>query len=183
MTQELSNEEPLSRKEILRRTALLCIHFTRNLAYQREGREGKRYLPVRSEFWITANGNFLDVCVLELSKLFGATRSDQKGSHFWKSVVTDGARFETEMFRLIDREQFDEMFEEARKYRNRFVAHLDDDRVGHIPHLKIAEDAVRFYYRYIQQNEARPDDLIGLPPDIDEYYEQCSREARLVYRP
>jgi hypothetical protein len=173
----------LSRRDQLRRVALVCAHFMRNLAYQREGRDNGHYLPTRSEFWITVNGNFLDMCILEWSKLFGATGSDKRGSHYWKNAVTDNARFEAEMFKVIDRAQFEKLFEEARKYRNQFVAHLDDEQVGYIPHLKIAEDAVRFYYRYIQQNEAQPGDLRGLPADLDDYHDVCAQDARRIYRP
>ena len=129
------------------------------------------------------NGNFLDVCILEWSKLFGATGSDRKGSHFWKKAESDSDHFEAEMFRVIDRAQFEKLYDEARKYRNQFVAHLDDEKVGHIPHLKIAENAIRFYYLYIQQHETKPGDLSGLPYNLDEYYAECTREARRIYRP
>ena len=173
----------LSRRDQLRRVALLCAHFMRNLAYHREGRDNGRYLLRRTEFWITVNGNFLDACILEWSKLFGTTGSDKKGSHYWKKAVSDNARFEREMFMQINHAQFDQMFEEARKYRNQFVAHLDDEKVGYIPHLDIAEDAVRFYYGYICQNEVKPGDLFGLPADLDDYYRECAREARRIYRP
>jgi hypothetical protein len=78
-----------------------------------------------SDFWVTVNGNFLDQCVLEWSKLFGITGSDRKGPHYWENAVSDKTRFQTGIFQQIDRANFDDMFKVMRKYRNKFLAHLD----------------------------------------------------------
>jgi hypothetical protein len=135
---------------------------------------------------VTVNGNFLDQCVLEWSKLFGITASDRKGVHYWENAVSDKTRFETEMFQIIDRAQFDDMFKTLKTYRNKFLAHLDEEKVMHPPVLNFARDSVWFYHRYIVNNEAKPGDLAtpprDLPTNLEDYYRFCDREATAIYR-
>lgn len=79
------NEPPLSRRERLRRTALLCAHCIRNLAYYRAARtDGALTFSARNRLHVTINGNFLDVMVLEWCKLFVP-----REEHAWRNVVTD----------------------------------------------------------------------------------------------
>ena len=66
--------------------ALLCIHFTRNLAYSRavhgfvkEKKEG--------DFWITMQGNCLDVSVLEWCKIFGEKKGNTHGIKSWMILI------------------------------------------------------------------------------------------------
>ncbi len=68
-----------------------------------------------------------------------------------------------------------------RRYRDKFLAHLDSDEVMNIPSLEIAKNAVRFYHTYIVQHEAQGDDLVGLPTDLDSGYAQCGKEAQTIY--
>jgi hypothetical protein len=159
---------------------LLCCHFARNLAYHRGGWHAGQ-LRRTAEFWVTVNGNFLDQCVLEWSKLFGITASDKKGAHYWGNVVADKSRFESEMFQQIDRTKFDEMFEAVRKYRNEFLSHLGQEKVMTPPVLNLAEHSVWFYHQYIVSNEAQPGDLAGLPTHLPDYYSFCDDEVQKIY--
>ncbi len=66
----------MTRRERLRQVKILCCHFLRNLAFYKAGwRKGE--LIFKDQFWVNANGNFIDVCVLEWCKLFG----DKRGQH------------------------------------------------------------------------------------------------------
>jgi len=87
----------VTRRDRLRRVVLLCVHFSRNLAYYRAGHD--RLTNASPSFWITIDGNFLDMAVMEWCKLFG----DQKGRHSWVKVVTDPSRFEAELLSNLDR--------------------------------------------------------------------------------
>src|SRR5271165_4315169 len=69
----------INRTERLRRVLVLCCYFVQNLAFYRAGWDNKIFRRYRSQFWVTANGNFLDHCVLEWCKLFG----DERGEHYW----------------------------------------------------------------------------------------------------
>jgi hypothetical protein len=176
----------LTRRDQLRRVILLCCHFARNLAYHRAGLDNKGQVRRRgSDFWVTVNGNFLDECAVEWSKLFGITASDRKGVHYWGNAVSDRTRFEREMFQQIDRAKFDAMFKAVRTYRNKFFAHLDQELKINLPTLEIAKESVWFYHQYIVKKEAQPEDLSAppsdLPTDVEDYYRFCGGEAKKIY--
>jgi hypothetical protein len=171
----------LIKRERLRRVVLLCCHFMRNLAYYRVGHPGEPR-PTDTEFWLTVNGNFIDQCVLEWCKLFG----DPKGEHAWPNIVTDPATFEAALLSQLSVSAVD--FEAyrigMREYRDKFVAHLDSERVMNIPNLDTAKASVAFYHDHIASQEASPGDLAGLPESaarLSEYYEHCADEATRVY--
>src|SRR4029434_10474685 len=118
-----------SRKK-LRRAALLCCHFVRNLAYYRAGFHDGTFKG-DNEFWATVNGDFLDICVLEWCKLFG----DYSEKHHWKRVVQYAKQFTTGMFSAlgISQDDLDQCWKSIRSYRNKFVAHLDNEDTMNIP--------------------------------------------------
>lgn len=175
---------PLPKKDRLRRVVLLCVAFTRNLAYYRVGQEEFRHLLNPQEnaganFWRVANNNFIDMCVLEWCKLFG----DKDGKHYWANVVADPAAFKTALLKHlgVDEDEFQEYVREMRHYRDKFLAHLDSENVMNIPVLEVAMKAVRFYHAHVATCEAREGDMAGLPLDLDSGYEQSAREARAVF--
>ena len=157
----------MTRRDRLRRVVLLCVHFSRNLAYYRAGHD--RLTNASPSFWITIDGNFLDMAVMEWCKLFG----DQKGRHSWVKVVTDPSRFEAELLSHlgIGPRELEGDVNEMRIYRNKFLAHLDDLPVMDIPFLDRARAA----------DEATAPDLDGLPTDLAVYYDHCFAEATSIY--
>lgn len=168
----------LTKRERIRRVILLCAHFSRNLAYYRAGHE---LLTTTSlEFWITVDGNFLDVAVIEWCKLLG----DPKEKHHWKRIVTDASRFEADLLgRLgVNTAEFAAYINEVRAYRDKFIAHLDDLREIDIPLLDRAKAAVEFLHDYVVLNEAAPGDLAGLPNNLSDYYDHCFAEATAAYK-
>jgi hypothetical protein len=172
----------MRRKEKLRRVAILCCSFARNLAYYRAGwRRGREIplYPAEGGFWSQVNGNFLDMCVLEWCKLF----ADKKGKHHWGNVVTDRAAFKAQLLRHVglDDEAFQREIDSMRDYRDKFVAHLDEERCGRYPSLDLPKKAVWFYYAHVVNHQAKPGDLAGLQVDLDAGYMDCEDEARTVY--
>ena len=120
----------------VRRIAILCHHCVRNAAYHRAGWVDNR-LVSDDEFWRNANGNFLDIAILEWCKLF-----DWKGKHHWSTVICKaGPRdktspevraFLSDMLQSADisEEEFAKSFKKIMTYRNKFVAHIDNDKMG-----------------------------------------------------
>jgi hypothetical protein len=53
----------MRKKDRLRRVVLPCKHFSRNLVYYRAGHG--RLTSESPPFWITVDGTFLDMAVLE----------------------------------------------------------------------------------------------------------------------
>jgi hypothetical protein len=177
----------LSRRERLRRVVILCCQFARNLAYYRIGGQhptGWKDPPLGStaSFWRIVNGNFIDACVLEWCKLLG----DAKGQHSWERVVSDKVKFKADLLRRLDVSdaQFEEFRLEMREYRDRFIAHLDSERVMNIPTLDLARKSVEFYHAYVVANEIQYGDLGGLSDTAEELqrgYKDCEKEAEIVY--
>ncbi len=69
-----------------------------------------------------------------------------------------------------------------KRYREKFVPHLDTKRTMFIPTLDFAKRAVWFYHGQIITNEASTNDLVGLATDLDTGHKVCTIEAQRVYR-
>jgi hypothetical protein len=159
---EPTDEIPLSPENRLRRVVILCVGFMRNLAYFRGAYEapegwdkngGELVLPDAS-FWRTAANNALDMGVLEFCKLF----ADEKGKHFWKTVVSNPDGFKDDLLRKLGftEEPYLLYLEEFKKYRDKFVAHLDDGKIMYIPQLDAAKIAVQHLHAWLIEKECRP---------------------------
>jgi len=186
--------EPLPRRDRIRRVAILCCAFARNVAFYRAGWSDEAQ-PLLSEyhpkvsFWRQVNGNFFDMAVLDWCKLFGDQKETPRkrlGKHHWRQVVSDSEAFEARLHARLetDTEGFAALITKMRDYRDTFVAHLDSDIKINLPELEAARVAVAFYYRHIVEAEARPGDLTGLPT-VDDFARgdcQCTQDAAEVYR-
>ena len=143
-------EPPLEPAERRRRVGILCCSFMRNLAFHRAGMQGEvqrillRPPHPQFEFWSEAHVNFLDICVLEWCKLF----ADRKGEHHWRRVIDDHDRFEADLYATlgVTSDEFAKLIEKARHYRNKFVAHLDEERTMRPPKLDLPKKSIVFLY-------------------------------------
>lgn len=190
---QATTSSQLSREERLRRVLILCRDFTRNLGYVRGAQEhpaGWKVVPLHPtvNFFRVAHNNALDMCVLDWCKLFGDDRAKPRGwgEHYWEKVVRDRSKFESELLQYLDlgAADFEDYRVNMRAYRDKFVAHLDNERNGYISALDLAQRAVEFYYDYIVRNEAQPGDLAYLPVNVTilrHGYEECVQEAASVY--
>lgn len=168
----------MTRRQRLRRVGILCCHFLRNLAFYKAGwRKGK--LIFKDQFWVNANGNFIDVCVLEWCKLFG----DKRGQHNWRKVITNQTAFFNGLLLAIGKTEtaFDSYIEEMKMYRDKFVAHLDSEEVMNIPKLKVARNSVSFLYSYLLANEEEANCFHDAPPKASCFYRQFYSQGRKVY--
>lgn len=168
----------MTRRQRVRRVAILCCHYLQNLAYYKAGWNG-RALKRKTHFWISANGNFLDHCVLEFCKLFG----DPRGKHYWRKVVTDEAGFYTGLLAelKLNGAEFDEYVAKMRNYRDKFVAHLDLDEVMHIPYLSVGRKAVAYLYDYLRDHEDEGNFFSDASDTADDFYAARAKEGVAVY--
>lgn len=180
----MSEEAPLTRSEILTNVQRLCRSFALNMAYYRAGWRNELGPLLKASassatgnFWIVANNNFFDMCVLDWCKLFGG----QTGYYSWKQVVPDSDDFKTELLQHLglDEDAFKKEVRRFREYRDQWVAHLDLKRKGHLPRLDIARKAVWFYY---ERTVAEHLDQEMGPKTIETGYQECELEADLAYR-
>ena len=176
----------MTRRERLRRVVILSASFARNVAYFRAGQSQigseARAPSSRSAFWAQINNNCLDIAVLEWCKLLG----DDKDKHFWRNVVADTTAFEAGLLVNLGMTESDfaDFAKKMRRYRDKFVAHLDSDATMDIPRLDAALAANSFYHEHIVTVEAAAGDLFGLADTgekLAQGYEQWLTEAQQAY--
>jgi hypothetical protein len=180
------NPQAMPRKDRLRRVGILCTNIARNLAYYRVGRKNEHSQMLHpaqnasAKFWRAVNANFIDMCVLEWCKLF----ADKKDKHHWANIVTRPDDFHAALLNHLglDEAEFQEQIAIVRRYRDKFLAHLDSDYVMNIPALEIPKKAAWFYYAHVLNNEVDRGDMAGFPKDINRGYEDTEREAEEIYR-
>ena len=169
----------MTRKKYLRRIAILCLHCLRHVAYYRSGRNDNGDLIFRSQFWVAANGNFIDICVLEWCKLFG----DKRGKHYWRKGLSDPTAFYNSLLDELgmSEDEFNEYITEMRTYRDRYVAHLDLDEKFDVPRLDITRKSVLYLYKYLLDIEDEGGYFDDGPRDASHFYEAAFEEGRAVY--
>ena len=168
----------MTRRDRLRRTALLCLHCLRNLAFYRAAHEA-RQAWAGEQFWVTAHNDFLDIAVLEWCKFFG----DKKAKHCWRKSVTDQAVFLTALLdhlRLTE-DFFVDYVSEIRTYRDKFVDHLDEDTRMNIPILAPAIKSAQFLYQHLLEVEDDCGAFPDAPLSAVAYFRGFMGEARNVY--
>ena len=162
----------------LRRVLILCVHCARNTIYYRQGWQQKKAV-FRGSLVVTANSNFLDVAVLEWCKLF----AEPRGKHHWTRVIHDRSAFEHRVLcdLSLTTDQFAAFIRDVRKYRDRFLAHLDDDETMDIPRLDSIITSVQSLYQFLMSKEAN-----GRIPNVDDRLDDSidawSKEARDFYK-
>lgn len=175
----------MSRRDRLRRVVILCRDFARNLAYYRSGQSSRhkslldRATCAEANFWRVTNSNFIDMCVLDWCKLF----ADKNGKHYWTNVVTDAPGLEAALLAHLDvsAEEWQRQIDVMRRYRDKFLAHLDSDYVMNIPTLDLAKNAVWFYHSWVVGKEAKAGEIDNLPNELDTGFQQSQREAERVF--
>jgi len=166
------------RSQHLRRVAILCCHCLRNLTFYKAGWHNGEP-KFKGQFWLNANSNFLDIAVLEWCKLFGDTR----GKHFWRKVISHDVAFQEGLLRelgLMDTE-FDRYVKQMRNYRDKFVAHLDSEKVMHIPLLQVAVNSTAYFYDYLLQNEEADSCFADALRGGLKFYNMFLNEGKVVY--
>jgi len=167
----------MSRTDRLRRVLICICHFTQNLAFHNAGWRNKKLIRER-EFWRRLNGNCLDIAVVEWCKLFG----ESKGKHYWRNIIQDQVAFKADLFTIAGGEsRFREYVTEVRTYRDKFVAHLDDELVAHVPYMADALEVSRLYYKYVAEEVTDLGALGGLPVDIEAFYKLSLSQAKAEY--
>jgi hypothetical protein len=182
----IDDQPPLSPDERRRRIVQLCCSFLRNLAFHRAGLDTeveRKLLDPRhpqAAFWREVRGNFFDISVLEWCKLFA---EGKKGKHHWRRVVDNPDRFEADLYTTlgVTAAEFTTLITKIKDYRDKFVAHLDEERTMLLPALEVARRAIVFLHERLVQQAGAGGDWSNLPTSREELDAQASREAQSVY--
>jgi hypothetical protein len=169
----------LTRRQRVRRVGILCCHYLRNCAYYKAGWDGKTARR-KEQFWRGVNANFMDLCTLEFCKLFAEAR----GKHHWRKVITDQPKFLAGLLTKLKmpEAEFNEYIVSMKFYRDKYVAHLDDELEGKYPVLGPGKTAAAYLFDYLLEHE----DEGGFFPDAGGTsivrYQDWKEEAEDVYR-
>lgn len=168
----------MTRSQHLRRVAILCCHCLRNLAFYKAGWENGKF-KFKGQFWVNANGNFIDIAVLEWCKLF----ADNRGKHFWRKVISDDVTFERDLLAELGltETEFDDYVNQMRTYRDKFIAHLDSDEVMHIPLIQTAVNGAVYLYDYLLENEETGGCFADAQKSGLKFYENFLDEGTAAY--
>lgn len=172
-------DQKMDSEERMRRVALLCCHCLRNVAFYRAGWNHGQ-IRVARQFWICANSNFIDSAVLEWCKLF----AERDGKHHWRRVVADPDVFITGLCAALGmtQKQFRNYSASVQRYRNKFVAHLDDGRVMHVPRMRIVRKSAAYLYNHLRSDPAAERYLADARQSASEFYSVMYRHAYLEYQ-
>jgi hypothetical protein len=160
-----------------RRQATLSCIIVRNIAFYYSGWvNGDARPPLKddSEVGRTINSNFIDVAVLEWSKLF----VDWEAKHHWRRFIQNTearTAFRTALLAAIglDLAGWEKYHQDVKTYRDHFIAHLDDDDDMIPPRQRVALDSTVFFYQHLV-NHAPTGAIVGrLPRDLRAYYDDC----------
>jgi hypothetical protein len=184
------SQPPLTLEERRRRAVRLCCRFIRNLAFFRAGLQPEvpptlfALTHPQCAFWREAHGRFFDACVLEWCKLF----ADYNGEHHWRRVVAEPKRFKADLCTKlgVTTAEFDDLIAEVKSYRDKFVAHLDEERTMRFPMLEQPMKAVEFLFERLAREAHSLEDWQrgGLPTTAEQWdsvFTRAFREAQSVY--
>ena len=157
----------MTKNERVRRVARLCCYCAANVAYYRAWWDGKE-LVTNDSFFVNSNSNALDIAVLEWCKLF----TDPGGKQRWCKVVPGTDEFLPELYAQlkIDENCFEEHRSKMKTYRDKFLAHLDEDRFMDIPDLTITLNSVVFLYGILRSEYSEM--LTDAPSDLRQFYRE-----------
>ena len=168
----------MTSRQRLRRVGILCCHFLRNLAFYRAWFEAGK--PNENmQLWVTVNGNFLDIAVLEWCKLF----ADVRGKHYFGKVVSELPTFKAQLFGSlhVTADEFDNYVSQIRTYRDKFVAHLDELNEMHIPNLDVAKGSAVFLYQHLLAHEGEDNVFHDAPISADALYQNFLSQGQAEY--
>jgi hypothetical protein len=157
------NEDILSesRRLRIRRTFQLANHCISNIAaYKANWRKNamnESELVVERDFWKRANGNFLDIAVLEWCKVF----SEKNGEHHWSRIFKHKQEWMREFCQYMNMSQkeFHAELQRVVKYRNKYVAHLQPIPMKY-PSMDFLLKSVSYLYGKIHSDALTKDAVI-----------------------
>jgi hypothetical protein len=160
----------------IRRACILCCSCVRNMAYHRAGEESKSSWK-KEDFWRNINSNFIDVAIMDWCKLF----ADPKGKHFWSKVVQNKEVFLENLLNEIGitEAEFSDHINKMKYYRDKFLAHLDEEMVMHIPTMEISIKSAVFLFSILKVDF--PKSLGDAPENLNEFYNSRFSHAKSQY--
>lgn len=156
------------REKLLRRVALKCADFARQLSYHRALEDHVR--GCGKNFWIYMFNNAINLAVLDWFHLFGYHNDDLH----WKQVVPDINSFRQSLLKYMNMTEgeWKAYRETIKDYRDKDVAHIEVRPVSNVPKMQDAMGATAFYYSVVLKELAGFGDYSMWPQALDEYHQK-----------
>jgi hypothetical protein len=165
------------RERLLRRVALKCADFARQLSYHRALAEYRGSFT--QNFWIYMHNNAIDLAVLDWFHLFGS----HKDHLHWKQVVTDVPAFRNQLFQSlqITEDEWKTYRESIKAYRDKDVAHIEvRPFVSQVPDMALALKAAALYYSTVRAELSTFRDYGGWPSELEEYHIRSLEQSKAI---
>ncbi len=166
-----------ARERLLRRVALKCVDFARELSFHRAL---GNYVndSTKLSFWIYMYNNAIDLAVLDWFHLFGYHNDDLH----WKRIVHDLDGFRQGLLQSIgmSEHEWTAYRQRIKDYRDKDVAHIEVRPSSQVPEMTPARCAVGYYYTAVLkelQNYANYDEW---PQALDDYYQKSVTQTRAI---
>ena len=78
--------------------------------------------------------------------------------------------------------EFQDYVKHVLRYRDKFIAHLDEDRVMHIPRIRVARRSTAYLYEHLLREEEGKKVLWDAQQSAREFYSVMYRHAYGEYR-
>ncbi len=162
------------REKLLRRVALKCLDFARQLSYHRA--LGEHEKEFKQNFWICMYNNAIDLAVLDWFHLFGY----HKDNLHWKRVVADVAGFRKGLLQGVGMAEKEWMAyrESIKDYRDKDVAHIEVRPVSQVPEMTVALRAVAYFYTCVLVELSGYRDYRAWPKHLEEYYKESLEHTK-----
>ena len=164
------------REQLLRRVALKCADFARQLSYHRAlGEHAKEF---KQNFWICMYNNAIDLAVLDWFHLFGYHNDDLH----WKRIVQDIAAFKQGLFQSVGMSggQWAAYRESIKDYRDKDVAHIEVRPVSQVPEMAVALQAAAYYYAYVLNELSGYSNYTSWPKELNDYYHASLAQTKPI---
>jgi hypothetical protein len=164
------------REKLLRRVALKCADFARQLSYHRALAEYVQNF--RQNFWIYMYNNTIDLAVLDWFHLFGYHNDDLH----WKQVVSDVPAFRKQLLQSIQMTEDEwKMYRETIKdYRDKDIAHIEVRPISQVPEMTPALRAAAYYYSVALAELSTFRDYGGWPKQIEDYHAKSLEQSKTI---
>ena len=151
------------------------VFVVRNVAYHRSLHKYKD--EFEQNYWISIYNNFLDIAVLEWSKVFG---SKSNATH-WSNHIDNEEEFRSGLLEHLNlsKTEWEDYWNNIKNYRDSVVAHhAHNPNITNYPEFNNALSSCYFYYQKLII-ELRLLNVYDYPDDLEEYYKSCIKQATM----
>lgn len=108
---------------------------------------------------------------------------DSKGKNHFSKALEDPDEFKQNLIETLclTEAQFDDYVVSIKTYRDKFIAHLDEENIMNIPDMDVARQSAKFLYQRLLVKEAKNNTFADAPLSANEVYDTFLSEGLKCY--